>query len=53
MRKQYHFWPGEGGMDAWDVDHLIELVAQISTGNPGRGDARRQASDGAGRPGPS
>lgn len=29
MRKQYHFWPGEGGMDAWDVDHLIERVAHL------------------------
>ena len=25
MRKQYHFWPGERGLDAWDVDRLIEL----------------------------
>ncbi len=25
MRKQYHFWPGEVGLDAWDVDRLIEL----------------------------
>jgi hypothetical protein len=24
MRKQYHFWPGEHGFDAWDVDRLIE-----------------------------
>jgi hypothetical protein len=24
MRKQYHFWPGENGLDAWDVDRLIE-----------------------------
>jgi hypothetical protein len=24
MRKQYHFWPGECGLDAWDVDRLIE-----------------------------
>ena len=28
MRKQYHFRPGAGGgLDAWDVDHLIALVA--------------------------
>lgn len=27
MRKQYHFWPGEVGVDAWDVDRLIELSA--------------------------
>jgi hypothetical protein len=25
VRKQYHFWPGESGFDAWDVDRLIEL----------------------------
>jgi hypothetical protein len=25
MRKQYHFWPGEQGLDAWDVDRLISL----------------------------
>ena len=25
MRKQYSFWPGEEGFDAWDVDRLIEL----------------------------
>ena len=25
VRKQYHFWPGDEGLDAWDVDRLIEL----------------------------
>ena len=25
MRKQYHFWPGSKGLDAWDVDRLIRL----------------------------
>lgn len=25
MRKQYHFWPGKQGLDAWDVDRLVEL----------------------------
>jgi hypothetical protein len=25
VRKQYHFWPGENGLDAWDVDRLVEL----------------------------
>jgi hypothetical protein len=25
VRKQYHFWPGEHGFDAWDVDRLVEL----------------------------
>ncbi len=27
MRKQYHFWPGDHGLDAWDVDRLIRLTA--------------------------
>lgn len=27
VRKQYHFWPGADGLDAWDVDRLIELTA--------------------------
>ena len=28
MRKQYHFRPGTGGgLDAWDVDRLLALVA--------------------------
>jgi len=26
VRKQYHFWPGEEGLDAWDVDRLIRLA---------------------------
>ena len=26
MRKQYNVWPGERGLDAWDVDRLIELT---------------------------
>ena len=26
MRKQYSFWPGERGHDAWDVDRLVELT---------------------------
>jgi hypothetical protein len=25
MRKQCHFWPGEHGLDAWDVDRLLDL----------------------------
>lgn len=29
MRKQYHFWPGEHGVDAWDVDRLIELSREF------------------------
>jgi hypothetical protein len=32
VRKQYHFWPGEHGLDAWDVDRLIE----VSNGLPVR-----------------
>jgi hypothetical protein len=30
MRKQYHFWPGDQGMDAWDVDRLIGLTRDLS-----------------------
>jgi hypothetical protein len=30
MRKQYHFWPGDQGMDAWDVDHLMGLTRDLS-----------------------
>ncbi len=29
MRKQYHFWPGAQGLDAWDVDRLIELSRDL------------------------
>lgn len=29
MRKQYHFWPGEEGFDAWDVDRLVRLSAGL------------------------
>lgn len=29
MRKQYHFWPGVTGLDAWDVDRLIDLAAGL------------------------
>lgn len=29
MRKQYHFWPGEHGLDAWDVDRLIQMSASF------------------------
>ena len=27
--KQCHFWPGEHGLDAWDVDRLIELSRDL------------------------
>lgn len=32
MRKQYHFWPVASGselLDAWDVDDLIDVSAQL------------------------
>ena len=29
MRKQYHFWPGEKRLDAWDIDHLVKLSADF------------------------
>jgi hypothetical protein len=29
MRKQYHFWPGEHGLDAWDVDRIVELTTSL------------------------
>lgn len=29
MRKQYHFWPGEDGLDAWDVDRLLDLSSDF------------------------
>jgi hypothetical protein len=29
VRKQYNFWPGEHGLDAWDVDRLIELSRDL------------------------
>jgi hypothetical protein len=29
VRKQYHFWPGETGLDAWDVDRLVELSRDL------------------------
>lgn len=29
VRKQYYFRPSDDGYDAWDVDHLIELSADL------------------------
>ena len=29
MRKQYHVWPSEDGVDAWDVDRLVELSREF------------------------
>jgi hypothetical protein len=30
VRKPYHFWPGADGLDAWDVDRLIDLSASLA-----------------------
>jgi hypothetical protein len=29
VRKQYNAWPGEQGLDAWDVDRLIRLSRDL------------------------
>lgn len=29
MRKQYHFWPSDQGLMAWDVERLIELSKDL------------------------
>lgn len=29
MRKQYNLWPGDHGLDAWDVDRLVELTGNF------------------------
>jgi len=29
VRKQYHFWSGENGLDAWDVDRLLALSRDL------------------------
>ncbi len=29
LRKQYHFWPSDDGVDAWDVDRLVELSRDL------------------------
>jgi hypothetical protein len=29
VRKQYNFRPGAGGLDAWDVDHLISASSDL------------------------
>ena len=29
VRKQYHFWQGEHGLDAWDVDRLVALTKNL------------------------
>jgi hypothetical protein len=29
VRKQYHFRPGDSGLDAWDVDRLVELASAL------------------------
>jgi hypothetical protein len=33
VRKQYHFWLREHGVDAWDVDRLIELSNALPVKN--------------------
>lgn len=30
MRKQYNFHPGVEGLDAWDVDNLIDKSADLT-----------------------
>jgi hypothetical protein len=29
MRKQYHFWPSDNGLMAWDVERLTELSKDL------------------------
>ena len=29
LRKQYHFWPSDRGLQAWDVHRLIELARDL------------------------
>jgi len=29
VRKQYHFWPGHDGFDAWNVDRLVQLSRDL------------------------
>lgn len=29
MRKQYHFWPSDRGLLAWDVERLIQLSKHL------------------------
>ncbi len=29
VRTQYHFWPGDEGLDAWDVGRLIRLSSAL------------------------
>jgi hypothetical protein len=29
VRKQYNVWPGDEGLDAWDVDRLIRLSRDL------------------------
>jgi hypothetical protein len=31
VRKQYHFWRGNAGLDAWDVHRLIGLSKDLPT----------------------
>ncbi|PUB87493.1 MAG: hypothetical protein DBP01_12835 [gamma proteobacterium symbiont of Ctena orbiculata] len=31
MRKQYHFRPSKNGLNAWDVDRLVELAKDMQS----------------------
>jgi hypothetical protein len=55
VRKQYHFWPGTNGLDAWDVDRLIELsqalpVIEVSISSIGELDSNYWFGEGFGPP---
>jgi hypothetical protein len=32
MRRQHHFRPADPNLDAWDVDHLVALIRDLSIG---------------------
>ncbi len=34
MRRQYHFWASEDGLDGLDVDRLIRLSAEFPVRRP-------------------
>jgi hypothetical protein len=55
MHKQYHFWPGKKGLDAWDVDRLVELsqelaVIEVPLASIGEVDSNYWFGDGFGDP---
>jgi hypothetical protein len=49
VRKQYHFWPDDHGLDAWDVNRLIELSAPLPVDEVAHRAARLQQSSGQGQ----